>query len=168
MKPYDIFCDMDQVLVNFLKGSRLALGKEFNDPSLGSDSSKFRYLAAHHPYFWRELPWMPEARVLWQRLVRYNPWILTACPSDEDFKGAADEKRVWCRQELGMIMRVETVNRHQKQTFAITHTLNHGTRSNLLIDDHPTNVEEWRDKGGIAILHQTVPETLQELTQLGL
>ena len=39
---------------------------------------------------------------------------------------------------------------------------------NLLIDDHPRNVAEWKDAGGLAILHHTIPETLRQLDSFGI
>lgn len=154
---------MDQVLVNFLGGARKALGKEFNDPSLGPDSNKWKLLATI-PEFWTNLEWMPNANRLWTYIKDYDTYILSACPHPDDHPTCPDEKKEWCRIQLGVSHeRVHTVRRSQKKDYAVVT----GT-PNLLIDDHPKNVLEWELAGGIAILHHTVPETLIALKQLGL
>jgi hypothetical protein len=160
----DIYCDMDQVLVNFLLGTRLALGKEFNDFSLGHDSQKWAMLR-DVPDFWRKLPWMPGARAIWDRIKHKDPHILSACPNWHDAPTCWQEKTDWCASELSLPdYRVKLVMaRTDKRLFATN-----GNVPNLLIDDHPGNVYEWRERGGIAIHHHTVPETLIELSKLGL
>jgi hypothetical protein len=155
-----IYCDMDQVLVNFLGGARKALGKEFNDPAFETDKEKWR-LISQVPDFWLQLQWMPNAINLWTRIKPFDSHILTACPTVEDSPNAPAQKRLWCAINLGVNSAcVHTVQRVQKQDFA--------TPESLLIDDHPKNVSEWRNRGGIAIQHSTVPETLNQLDQLGL
>jgi 5'-nucleotidase len=157
-----VYCDLDQVLVNFLGGAKRLFGKEFNDPLLGSNDDKWVRIASH-PGFWSELPWMPRGRVLWDRLVPYNPFILSACPPAELNPTCSTEKREWCTIQLEIASeRVYTVNRADKQSYAFT-----DSQPNLLIDDHPHNVAEWRAAGGIAVHHQSITETLQELSRLG-
>lgn len=153
---------MDQVLVNFLGGARKVLGKEFNDSRLGTDSDKW-LIIAQMPGFWRNLPWMPQARVLWDRIKHLDSYILSACPPNNESPLCAGEKKLWCADQLDLHeSRVHTVMRAEKALFAQTNGI-----PNLLIDDHPRNTAEWEAAGGIAILHHTVPETLSELESRG-
>lgn len=157
---HKIYCDMDQVLVNFLGGAKQALGKEFNDPALGSDIEKWQALLAVSD-FWLTLDWMPKATLLWERLRAHNPYVLTACPPDNLSPTCPAQKREWCRVNLGIgSSHVYTVQRQEKQDFA--------SPDALLIDDHPRNVAEWRSRGGIAIQHWCVNDTINQLNQLGL
>jgi len=156
-----VYVDLDQVLVNFLAGARKALGKEFNDPSLGTDPEKFRHLSDTCINFWLNLEWMPGAESLWNQLRQYNPFILSATPPADIYPSCPAEKIQWCIDNLGITKdRVFIVSRKEKREFS--------NPDSLLIDDHPTNVREWRENGGTAILHHTVTETLNEITQLGL
>ena len=158
-----IYCDMDQVLVNFLGGARKALGKEFNDACLGEDNDKWVVLATK-PSFWLDLDWMPHADLLWQEIKNKNTYILSACPPVELNPLCPDQKKIWCKVRLALPMnRVHTVTRKEKVNFAFT-----DGKPNLLIDDHFGNVEDWRNAGGYAIHHHTVPETLTALMQFQL
>src|ERR1700733_10590104 len=128
-----IYCDMDQVLVNFLKGAKLALGKEFNDPTLGTDEEKWK-LIAKIPFFWVSLEWMPNAEMLWQEIKNQDTCVLSAAPSLEKAPDCPAEKKLWCQTNLKLDRdRVIIVERSEKQLFA--KDVN-GT-PNLLIDDHP-------------------------------
>jgi hypothetical protein len=156
-----VYCDMDQVLVNFLAGARAALGREFNDPCLGTDQEKWRKIQ-NIQGFWANLEWMPGAILLWERIKPYSPHILSAAPHEDDAPSCPAEKTIWCRQELVLPdERIHIVRRSEKKDFAVIDGV-----VNMLIDDHPRNVAEWREAGGIAILHTTVPETLRELDLL--
>ena len=53
--------------------------------------------------------------------------------------------------------------RSEKQNYAQT-----GYRSPaILIDDYPTNVQQFRARGGIGIVHTTASKTITELKKLG-
>ncbi len=90
-----IFCDLDQVIVNFLGGAKKALGREFNDPALGTDEDKWRIIRAI-PDFWLTLEWMPNAVVLWERVRWLNTFVLTACPTLDENPLCAKQKVQWC------------------------------------------------------------------------
>ena len=44
----------------------------------------------------------------------------------------------------------------------------YAAQNHILIDDYLDNIKEWREDGGIGILHVTVGQTIKELKQLGL
>jgi hypothetical protein len=149
---------MDQVLVNFLGGARKALGKEFNDPTLGTDDDKWQVLA-QVPKFWSNLEWMPGAKAVWEFIIPYKPLVLSAAPPADLNPMCGPEKLEWCQRELGIgPERVFIVSRKEKKNYALS-----PDGPNLLVDDHPKNVNEWRAVGGEAILHSTVQETLFKL-----
>jgi len=164
LSELDVYCDMDQVLVNFLGGARRALGREFNDPALGSLESRWSALRQVEK-FWLNLHWMPNASVLWSYLQEEakSSSILSAAPPNDDAPACKPEKIEWCGIQLGLSEdRVKVVKREEKKLFA----LSEDGRPNLLIDDHPRNVVEWREAGGLAIHHTSVYETLQVLKHL--
>jgi 5'(3')-deoxyribonucleotidase len=161
---------MDQVLVNFLGGARVVLGKEFNDPAFGDTTSianteaKWRAInkCAH---FWFDLEWMPEAQKLWGILANYNSYVLSACPPVEWNPSCSLEKQDWCETnlEISFSQCIVVHNRKDKAKYAKS-----DGQPNLLIDDHPKNVAEWQLAGGIGVTHFTIPETLSQLTAYGL
>ena len=40
--------------------------------------------------------------------------------------------------------------------------------NSILIDDRPSNIDQWRSQGGIGILHVSAEDTIQQLKKLGL
>ena len=161
--PHIIYCDMDQVLVNFLGGGRKALGREIND--LGLDNDKWPVLINEFTTFWLNLEWMPNAQKIWERIHKKDVYILTACPPVELNPLAGPQKKQWCERELGISQdRVITVpDRKGKLKYS-----RHGGRPNLIIDDHLSTVMDWCLRDGNAVWHHTVPETLEDLKQFGL
>jgi hypothetical protein len=45
---------------------------------------------------------------------------------------------------------------------------NYSGKNKILIDDRPDNIEQWRSKGGIGILHTSAQDTIKQLQNLGL
>ena len=71
--------------------------------------------------------------------------------SKSSFEKASIDKKKWCKKYLKIDeSRVYTVQRQDKKHFA---TDGRDGRGNVLIDDHQKNVKEWRDNGGIGVLH---------------
>jgi hypothetical protein len=155
-----IYCDMDQVIVNFLGGARKALGREFNDPVEFGGEDKWPSIG-QMPTFWLDLEWMPGARQIWNLIKDKDSYILSAIPRVEVVPLCSIQKKEWCIREMEICpARALTVARADKKNFA-------GPRK-LLIDDHGGNCQDWQAAGGVAIHHHTVPETLRELKALGL
>lgn len=154
---------MDQVLVNFLGGAKCALGREFNDPVEFGGKDKWPIIG-QMPSFWLDLKWMPNAQKIWDRIKHKDTYILSAIPNADVVPLCAIQKNQWCQRELGISPdRILTVTRTEKKKFA-----RRNGKANLLIDDHYGNADVWSRKGGYAIWHHTVPETLEELNQFGL
>lgn len=73
---------------------------------------------------------------------------------------AAQDKERWVREHLKVDYPVHTViGRQQKQLFV-------HTPGDILIDDHPENIEQWTNAGGHGILHTDVWKTIHELDRL--
>ena len=69
-----VYCDLDQVLCAFLKGASKALGKDFTK----SDRETRWKTIANTKGFWDNLEWMPGSKKLYQRIAKYDPYILSA------------------------------------------------------------------------------------------
>jgi len=155
---YEIYCDMDGVLCDFDKRFM-----EFsNGIPPGKYESKFgkkafwKLISEKGVGYWVGIPWMSDGKQLWNYIKPYNPSLLSA-PSMEESSRLG--KRLWVRNNIPgtkLILR----SAEQKQEFANPNA--------ILIDDRPSNIEQWRAKGGIGILHTSANETIEQLKELGL
>ncbi len=153
-----LFCDMDMVLVDFLKGADKEVGQSF----VKMDNAK-RWATIHkNKTFWENLDWMPGAKRLWSFVNKYGSHILSAYSTKDS--NCVPGKMKWLRKNLKLTQRsrIHLVRRSQKQDFAMTNN-----KPNVLIDDHAKNIKEWKSKGGIGIHHLSVSTTLNELKKLG-
>ena len=65
-----IYCDMDMVLCDFLKGAEKVLGMPFVNANKQTRWEKI----SDTPDFWANLPWMPGAKKIVQSIMRYKVW----------------------------------------------------------------------------------------------
>ena len=157
-----LFCDMDGVLVDFLRGAEDVLGHPFDSPYVDKVAKEERRkLVMSHQGFWGKLPPMPDYRVLWNYIQRYDPEILTATASWDEHCGSG--KLQWLDKYLKLPhTRIHVVKREQKQLFAKS-----GIRQNVLIDDHPKNILEFTAAGGLGIHHVNAKVTIMKLKEIG-
>ena len=155
---YTIYCDMDGVLCDF--------DKRFMEFSNGIPPSRYesefgkkafwKLISEKGVGYWVGIPWMPDGKQLWNYIKPYNPSLLSA-PSMEESSRLG--KRLWVRNNIPgtkLILR----SAEQKQEFANPNA--------ILIDDRTSNIEQWRAKGGIGIMHTSANETIKQLKKLGL
>ena len=83
-----IYCDMDMVLVDFLGGAADALGVDFREANRETRWS----ILDNQPDFFFNLPPMPDWKVLWNFIRKYDPYILTAAPRSSFDKASEDKK----------------------------------------------------------------------------
>jgi len=157
-----IYCDMDGVLVDFLKGAEKVVGHPFDAP-YQSKKEKFerKYKIAQTEGFWANLPIMKDAMRLWNYIDKYNAQILTAYADwDENSKkGKVD----WVEKHLHLpLNRFHAVSREEKKHYALS-----GKKKNILIDDYEKNIKEFNAAGGIGIHHVNVRVTIMKLKELG-
>lgn len=156
-----IYCDMDQVLVNFLDGANKVLSmkglRNFPDEEKESKWNALKSVSK----FWVNLDWMPDGRPLWKFIRVYDPIILST-PSRR-MMTSRPEKVEWIRKNLGRVKEIHLVPRDQKQNYAV----DKDGQPNLLIDDHIKNINEWVAKGGIGIRHINTMKTVSQLRKLG-
>ena len=157
-KSYQVNCDMDGVLVDFIGGvmRELNINREPNQKELDTFLST---LAGSSKEFWSELDWMPDARKLWDTLKDLNTEILSACPTNCKFQPSVIKgKKKWCQKNLGISKGINITTRKGKIRFVGEKT--------ILIDDYIKTVKEWKAKGGIAIHHKSARKTLSELKKI--
>ena len=176
-QTYQIYCDMDGVLVNFMDGVvqyitnklqsgeaeelKAELGRDYiESEEIDSNRSvrKFMYKELeHHADYWRDLEWTPDGKELWSHIAPYNPYILTSPMG----KGSEIGKQEWIDKNLNPPPPEKIFMHHDKHTRAITNG-----KPSILIDDFSKNTISWEDAGGIAILHTNTAKTIQELEEI--
>ena len=155
-QKYTIYCDMDGVLVDFDQGYKDLTSMSTKEADAQGKEAFWSPIAKAGASFWIKLKWMPDGQQLWDYIKQYNPVLLSAPSKEESSKIG---KRVWVKRNLPgakLILRPAS----QKQQFS--------GENKILIDDRADNIEQWRSKGGIGILHTSASDTIKQLKELGL
>ncbi len=163
ISEYQLFVDLDGVLVDFETGVRRATGKE---PSELHPRRMWPAIAGTKGFYDR-LGWMPDGRDLWEAVKGYSPVILTGLPMG---KWAEPQKRAWCERELGPEIPVITGMSRRKAELALSWLEENGMpdKTPILIDDRLKIKEPWEAAGGIFILHLHAAGSIEALKGLGI
>ena len=152
-KTPKIYCDLDEVLVNYNKGfedlEQLSPGKFIEEH--GKDA--YWKALGSHPRFFRDLEWMPDGKELWNYIKQYNPTILTAPVRESTMPKCKEDKIAWVREHLGDD--IEIIVDGNKGS--------HANEGDILIDDREKNIAEWETAGGVGILHTSAVDTVKKL-----
>ena len=101
---------------------------------------------------------MSDGQTLWSYIKKYKPYILSAPSWDPSSRVG---KEAWCRMNIpNQYKKLLLYPRNQKQLFA--------AEDKILIDDMEQTIREWKNAGGIAILHTSAANTIKELKKLRL
>jgi len=158
-QKYKIFCDMDGVLCDFD-----ARFKSINPEKLSPSQYTNKYgtdkfwsiIDSEGVKFWVGIKWMSDGKELWDYIKQYNPTLLSA-PSRAPSSRLG--KRLWVKNNIpGTKLVLASASKKQ----------NYSGTNRILIDDRPDNIEQWRSKGGIGILHTNTTDTLKKLQAYGL
>jgi len=153
----EIYCDMDQVLVDFIGGA-----EEVIDMPFAQADKNDRWEAIKNTKdFWANLDWMPGAKRLYSFIAKYDPHILSAA-SGRDVNVRPGKLKWLSKNTKIKRSNINIVKREDKQKFAMT-----DEKPNVLIDDYLKNITQWEAKGGIGVHHTEVGKTLAELKRLG-
>ncbi len=165
---YEIFCDMDGVLCDFVsqwksyhKGEdpdtmRRRIGKPAFDDLLNSMDYKF----------WFTMKPMPGALTkLWPLISKYGAKILSA-PSDDPYNpgtfnpDSTGGKTDWVKKYLGGSVEVIFRKSTNKQEFSAP--------NKVLVDDLKRNIDQWNAKQGTGILFLNADQAVRDLNKLGI
>jgi 5'(3')-deoxyribonucleotidase len=166
-----IYCDMDGVLADLLAGiaeidnltpQQVAKFRKDNNAFDVYLTSRKKHYDEHNPHLFLNLPWMRDGKRLWTYIGKYDPWILSAHTRNWQPNCKADKIR-WIHKHLKpRPSKTHLVLRAEKKDHAVTN----GT-PNILIDDYPQNIQQWKAEGGIGILHVSASRTIAQLKKLG-
>ncbi len=159
---FQLFVDLDGVLVDFDAGVRRATGK---DPSELHPRRMWPAIARTRGFYDR-LDWIPDGRDLWSTVKYCSPVILTGLPMG---KWAEPQKRSWCERELGADVHVITGMSRNKADLALLWLEEHHLeeKTPILIDDRLKIKEPWEAAGGKFILHLNAVGSIEDLKNLG-
>ena len=180
-QEYEIYCDMDGVLVDFERGvvehitKALAEGRAdelkakidrdyiTSDDLSGSTKNKdvrdyMREQLKDDLDFWENLPWMSNGPDLWAAIAPYSPNILTTPMG----YGSELGKQAWINKNLKPPPPFEKVFMSDKKYLW-------AKKNRILIDDWTKNTDLWKAYGGKEILYKDseIEKTLKRLRKLG-
>ena len=155
---YEIYSDMDGVITDFdasfMKASDGIRPSEY-ERNMGKDKF-WELIDGKGVGYWVGMPWMPDGKQYWDYIKQYNP-ILLSSPSRSSTSRLG--KRLWVRNQLPGTKLI-LAQAKDKQNYA--------RKNRILIDDRPSNIDQWRSQGGIGILHTSASNTIRQLKELGL
>lgn len=172
MQPkFKIYCDMDGVLVDFVKGIK-ELIPDYSEERYETDkrfnASAWQILKQYTKdgnTFWLDLEPMDDMMQLWNYIYpKGNPYDTEILTATGMFAPAsvAEQKELWIRREIEEDVPVNTVQKaRDKAEFAKEPNF-------ILIDDKLKAIEPWRDAGGIGIVHTSAVDTIKQLKALGI
>jgi len=155
---YKIYSDMDGVITDFdTQFEKLSDGISPSEYEKKNGKEAFWKLIGDKGVgFWVGMPWMSDGLEYWNYIEQYNPTLLSAPSRDESSKLG---KRLWVKNNIPGTKLVLAYAQDKQKYAAPNH---------ILIDDRPSNIEQWRSQGGIGILHTSAANTIQQLKELGL
>jgi 5'(3')-deoxyribonucleotidase len=159
-----IFLDMDGVVADFdtFVSNLLERPIGWNDSKQDLTTEEWAKLSSVNRLYY-QLPLMPDATKLVAYVkslsTRFNVQFLTAVPRRTTMPSARDDKQAWVDKYFpGMRMDIGPYS-HHKQKWC--------KPGDILIDDRPSNIEQWSAVGGIAIYHTgDVDASIKELNRI--
>ena len=102
------------------------------------------------------MDWMPDGKVFWDYIEKYNPIILSAPSRNNESRYG---KRIWKKRNMPTTKMILAYASDKK---------NYANSTSILIDDREENIKQWEEAGGIGILHTSAASTIAQLKKLGL
>ena len=154
----EIYCDLDEVLVDFLRAADAAVSGNFVKADRKTRWNDINQVKG----FWTNIDWKPNAKRLHDFIIRYDAHVLSAFTGRDPTSKVCKMK--WLNKNTGFKRaNIHLVLRSQKKSYAKTKE----EKPNVLIDDYDKNIKEWEAAGGIGILHTDVGTTINKLKGLG-
>ena len=97
---------------------------------------------------------MPEGKKLYNFVKQFDHKLLSS-PSRNDTSKIG--KRMWVEKNTPgtQLILAAAVNKQ-----------NYADKSNILIDDRESNIQQWKDAGGIGILFKSTDQVIDELKKI--
>ena len=158
---YKIYLDMDGVITDFDKRftDLAGMGPREYESSFGKDKF-WDFIDSKEKGggvgFWVGMPWMPGGPELYNRVAQHNHALLSSPSRSESSKLG---KRLWKKKYTPNTDLILSLAANKK---------NYANGDSILIDDRESNIQQWREAGGIGILYKSADQVNKELDKLGL
>jgi hypothetical protein len=158
---YKIYLDMDGVITDFDKRftDLAGMGPREYESSFGKDKF-WDFIDSKEKGggvgFWVGMPWMPGGPELYNRISQHNHALLSSPSRSESSKLG---KRLWKKKYTPNTDLILSLAANKK---------NYADGGSILIDDRESNIQQWREAGGIGILYKSADQVNKELDKLGL
>ena len=193
--PYQIYCDMDDVLVDFVGPANARINEALESPPYGLTTLCERVLADCGKVvdlrdykrerraeslselvqklfetdleFWRSLPFNREGAKVWRVIATFEkrPMLLTS-PMDKGGSFTSHiGKKYWVKSNLNTLDTYEWDKRIIFEHKKYEYAKTDG-QPNVLIDDFPRKVDPFNEHGGFGILHIDAQTTLTKLEEI--
>jgi 5'(3')-deoxyribonucleotidase len=150
-----LFIDLDGVLADFDSHYHECFGVRL-DRNGSEPPDLWQNVRARGDWF-RSLPVMPDARVLWEAVAYLRPTILTGL-SAEKYPAGEAEKRAWVAEHFGADVPVIVCRSR--------HKAKHGQSGDVLVDDWKKYRHLWEEMGGVFVLHTSAATSVEALEPL--
>jgi len=153
---YTIYLDLDGVIADFDKRFTELAGmgpREYED-SFGREKFWDFIDIKHKIKFFSQMDWMPEGKKLYNFIKQFDHKLLSA-PSKNDASKIG--KRIWTKENTPETQLILSPAYNKK---------NYADKSNILIDDRESNIQQWREAGGIGILFKSTDQVIDELKKI--
>ena len=158
------YVDMDGVIADFFKALALEFGvNHWKD--IPTQEDVIERLSGTD--FFSRIPIFPTTIKFLHMVERYTKgrWSILSTPLKGDEDNSSKHKDIWLDNLFGYAFD----NDFNKKRFYSAHkwkwaTL-YGEKQNLLIDDRPTNLEEFKQHGGLTIRYQANESKLDKFEQ---
>lgn len=154
---FEIFCDMDGVLTNFVKAA-LDLNPDLLKIYDNNHDEAWKIVLAEGTKFWSEMEWIEGGKELWNYILPYKPTILSAAAKRFRMEIIEGGKKQWLDREVG-----EEFARTGIIVNSAEFKQRYSGKNKILIDDAAINIKQWTEKGGIGIQHVNTIQTLKIL-----
>jgi len=151
--------DMDGVIANFFDGFAKYFGKTHWKYIQNPEES---ILNLRNTDFFNTLELFPTSKLLISqvKLLSNDNWGINSSPLRGDRDNSAYWKRVWLERH-DLMPEIKNLRfTGQKENYAINEL---DGSPNILIDDKPSNIAKWIEKGGIGIRYQANEDSLNEM-----
>lgn len=158
---YKIYLDMDGVIVDWENQfKRISNGISPNEyEKMYGETKRFKLSQDSSPDFYANMQWTKDGKELYEFLKNYDTEIL----SHAETQGGSDTRVVdgklkWLKNNDVNIKANLVPHREDKAKYA--------NGNSILIDDREDNIQDFKDSGGIGILHTSTKNTINELKKI--
>lgn len=146
-----IFLDCDGVLADFDAHGLAYFGVAPRLAEAKMGSAEFWRQLESRGDFYRSMPLMPDALILYEGVKHLNPTILTGCPRGN---WAEAQKVAWAAEHFPGVPIITCRSADKRD---------HATPGDVLIDDWPQHRHRWIEFGGVFISHHDAGSSLAAL-----